>query len=254
MAAIAGVSFAIGHFLALGLPVAGITYLAYLSRPIAGAGARDWFPVGRLMLNLAVYAGALPVLVLPLIGGSYQGLKAPMTEFVRQVSAQASPEMGMKPLTNDQVERIAGLLIDALPAAFAAYWLLIMAVNLYLAGRITRASGWLSRDWPDLSELSYPPGFALLLALSLAATLLNGWPGIAGASFTGALIFAYLFAGLALVHTIAAVRAPWLTWATYFALVLAGPYTVVALALLGFVEPIIKLRRRFGPPPARPTQ
>ena len=65
--------FAAGYFLALGLPVVLVPYLAYLSRPHAqDPNQREWYPAGRLLAALSLYGGALPVLVLPLIGGSYE--------------------------------------------------------------------------------------------------------------------------------------------------------------------------------------
>ena len=110
-----------------------------------------------------------------------------------------------------------------LPATLAAYWVAIFAINLYLAGRIARASGQLGRDWPDLPALAYPPGFPLLVALALAASFASGALGVAGTSFTGALLVAYLIAGLALMHFIARGRAPWILWFVYAGLVLFLP-------------------------------
>jgi len=251
MAGGASPSFAIGYFLALGLPAALACYLAYLSRPQQDdANTVEWYPVGRLVAALSLYGGALPVAVLPLIGGSYEGLRAPMREFFRRLSTRA-PELGLQPLNDHQIEALSEFIIAALPGALAAYWLAIFVLNLYLAARIARASGRLGRDWPDLPALSFPAGFPLLLAFALAASFFPGIPGVAGTSFTGALLLAYLIAGLALIHFIARGRAPWILWFVYAALLLFEPYTAVALTLGGLLEPALKLRRRFGasPPP-----
>ncbi len=131
----------------------------------------------------------------------------------------------------------------------AAYWLAIFTINLYLAGRIARASGRLGRDWPDLAMLTYPPGFSLLVALAVLATFAPGIAGVAGVSFTGALLFAYLIAGLALMHFIARMRARWILWFVYAGLIFFGPYAAFALMLGGLLEPVFKLRQRFGAPP-----
>ena len=125
----------------------------------------------------------------------------------------------------------------------------IFAFNLYLAGRIARASGQLGRDWPDLPALAYPAGFPLLVALALAASFAPGTLGVAGASFSGALLIAYLIAGLALMHFIARGRAPWILWFVYAGLVLFTPYAAAALMVGGLLEPTLKLRRRFGASP-----
>jgi hypothetical protein len=249
VAAAANALFATGYFLALGLPAALACYLAYLSRPHPDGGNRqEWYPAGRLVAALALYGGALPVLVLPMIGGSYDGLRAPMGEFFRRMSIRA-PELGLPPLNDQQIEALSEFVVAALPGALAAYWFAIFILNLYLAGRIARASGRLGRDWPDLAALAYPPGFALILAVAVAASFVPGVPGVAGTSFTGALLIAYLVAGLAVIHFLARGRAPWTLWFVYAALVLFEPYTAFALTLAGLLEPVLKLRRRFGASP-----
>ena len=199
------------------LPVALVAYLAYLSRPHPhDAAQREWYPAGRLVAALSLYGGALPVLVLPLIGGTYEILRAPMGEFLRRLSARAAPELGMPQLTDVQVEALAELFVYILPGAVAAYWLGIFALNLYLAGRVARASGRLGRDWPDLPSLAYPLGLSSCCwPLALAATFVPGVLGVAGVGLSGALLLAYFFAGLALMHFIARARAPWILWLVY---------------------------------------
>jgi hypothetical protein len=249
----ASAPFAAGYFLALGMPATLASHLAYLSRPHPqDPAAREWYPAGRLLAAMSLYGGALPVLVLPLIGGSYDILREPLGEFFRRLSTHA-PELGLRPLTDQQVEGLSEFVIAALPGALAAYWVGIFAFNLYLAGRIALASGRLGRDWPDLPGLAYPAGFPLLVGLAIAASFAPGVIGVAGASFSGALFLAYLIAGLALMHFIARSRAPWILWLVYGALLLFGPYAGFALILGGLLEPALKLRRRFGPSPSPPS-
>jgi len=237
------------YFIAFGLPVAIIAYLAYLSRSDPqDPTRREWYPVGRLLAGISLYGGTLPVLALPAIGGSYEFVRAPMSEVLRRLSARA-PELGFKPLSDAQVEALAEFVVVVLPATLAAYWVAILAINLYLAGRIARASGQFGRDWPDLPALAYPPGYPLLVVLALAATFAPGIVGVAGASFSGALLVAYLIAGLALMHFIARGRAPWILWFVYAGLVLFTPYAAVALMAIGLLEPALRLRRRFGASP-----
>ena len=179
-------------------PAALAAYLAYLSRPHPhDAAQREWYPAGRLVAALSLYGGTLPVLMLPLIGGTYEILRAPMGEFLRRLSARAAPELGMPQLTDVQVDALAELFVLSCRARVAAYWLGIFALNLYLAGRVARASGRLGRDWPDLSSLAYPLGFQMLLAVALAATFVPGVLGVAGVGLRRRLLLAYFFAGLA---------------------------------------------------------
>jgi hypothetical protein len=247
MAFLASPTFAVGYFLALGAPVVLAAYLAYLSRPDPNdASKREWYPPGRLLGAMALYGGALPVLVPSLTGGSYGDLRAPMAEFLRRVSTRAAPEIGVAPLSPAQVEALADVLVAALPGAIAAYWLAVFTINLYLAGRIARASGRLGRDWPDLAAMTYPPGFPLLAIATLAASFVPGTVGLVGTSFSGSLLFAYMVAGLALMHAIARARAPWILWFVYAGLVLFGPYMALGLMLAGLLDPALQLRRRLG--------
>lgn len=237
------------YFLAIGLPVGLLSYLTHLSRPQAqDPDKREWYPAGRLVAALALYGGALPVLALPLIGGSYEFLRQPTGEAFRAFSARA-PELGMKPLTQQQIEIFAEFVVAAVPAAFAAYWTALFTLNVYLAGRIAHASGRLGRDWPDLPAMTFPSGFPLLVALAIAASFVSGTVGIAGTSLSGALFFAYLLAGLALMHLIARGRGAWILWIVYAGLLVFGPYMALALTFAGLIEPVLKLGRRFGTSP-----
>ncbi len=251
--------FAIGYGLALGVPATLVAYLACLSRPQDGAQdgdgggdrsadahAREWFPPGHLVAALALYAGLLPVAVLPLIGGSYHVLAGPLEEFYRRLAASAGPELGLGSLAAADIAALAALTIILLPGIFAAYWFAIFALNLYLAGRILSASGRLSRDWPDLATTCLPAGLPLLLALALAAAFVPGVAAVAASSLTGALLFAYLLAGLALLHYVARGRAPWIRWRVYASLIVLGPYAAFLITAGGLLDAPLKLRRRFG--------
>lgn len=244
----ASTSFAIGYVLALGVPAAGIAYAAYLSRALPDEPAREWYPAGRLLAGMSLYAGALPLLIPALTGGSYEELRAPAAEFSRRLS-QRAPELGLRPLNDEQIAGLAQAFVASLPAVLAAYWLAVFSLNTYLAGRIAQASGRLGRDWPDLTALTFPAGFTLLLAPALAATLFGGTLAIAGTGLTGALLFAHLIGGLALMHFIARRWAPWLLWFVYGGLILLGPYTALAITVAGVLDPLLKVRQRFNPQP-----
>jgi hypothetical protein len=253
--AVASLLLGLGYFLAVGLPAATLAYLAYLSRPSdSAADGREWYPAGRLLAAMSLYAGALPVLALPWTGGSFDGLRPLAAEMVRAAFKQ-SGDLRLQAPTDEQVGAFADLVVAVAPSALAAYWLLIMTPNLYLAGRIVGASGHLARDWPDLPSLAYPTGFSLLLGLALlAAAFAPGAVAIAGTSFTGALLFAHLLAGLALVHFLARRGARWLLWVVYAGLLMPvlAPYAVVLVTAAGLLEPALKLKQRLGAAPPSP--
>ena len=244
--AIVGGSVVIGYLLALGVPVALAAYLAYLSRPDpADPDAREWYPAGRLMAGMALYAGALPIMLLPLIGGSYEALRPLMGEVLKQFAKRWLPPGTSLPeqALAEQTEWALFLL----PAGFAVQWFIVCTVNLYLAGRIVLASGRMVPDWPDLAALAYPPGLAVILGLAVLAAAAGGFPGLIGVSFTGALVGAYLLGGLAFTHFIARRRAPWLTWLVYLGLFFLWPFFMPLVVLAGLLESTLALKQRFGP-------
>jgi hypothetical protein len=252
IAAVGSLALGFGFFLAVGLPAAAIAYLAYLSRPSDSIpGGREWYPAGRLLAAMSLYAGVLPVLALPWMGWSFEALKPQAAEMVRAAFKQSS-ELRLQAPTDEQVGAFADLVVAVAPSALAIYWLLIMTPNLYLAGRIVGASGHLARDWPDLPLLAYPAGFSLLLGLALlTAAFAPGAIGIAGTSFSGALLFAHLLAGLALVHFLARRGARWLLWVVYagFLVPVLAPYAAVLVTAAGVIEPALKLKQRLGAAP-----
>jgi len=252
VAALVSGSVGIGYLVALGVPVALASYLAYLSRPVPSVPtAREWYPAGRLMAGMAIYAGTLPMLMLPFIGGSYESLRPLMGEVLQQFSKRWLPPDGR--LTEQALADQTNLALAVLPAGFAVQWLGLCAVNLYLAGRITLASGRLGRDWPDLASLSYPSGLAILLLVALTAASVGGTLGTIGTGFVGAFLAAYLLAGLALAHFIGRGRAPWLVWTVYLGLFFVWPVFVPLLVLAGLLESTLGLKQRLGlVPPSTP--
>ena len=261
MAFAGGAKLGLAHILFIGAPCALLAHLAFLSRPLPPTAAsatpgRDWYPAGRLLAAIGLVGGTLPVVLLPMIGDTYAVLAEPFALLLRTIGASAPADSGLAWLRtagDAEIARYARALVRATPAALAAYWTIFFAINFYLAGRITRASGRLARDWPDLPGLVVPPALLGLFAAALAAMFVAGTPAVIGTSLAGALAVVFVMAGLAVVHAIARGRWPWLVWAVYCSLMLTVIGAGVALIVLaiGIVEPVLNLRRRL--PPQRPT-
>jgi Predicted membrane protein (DUF2232) len=235
----------IGYSLTVGIPVALASYLAYLSRPhVSDPAKREWYPAGRLLAVMALYAGALPLMLLPLIGGSYESLRPLMKEVLHEFAKRWAPPDA--PIPDEVLAQQAEWALYLLPAGLAAQWLALCALNLYLAGRIVLASGLLARDWPDLPGLAYPPILALVFAAALLLTSAGGLVGTAAVGFTGALLTAYLIGGLAFTHFVGKRRAPWLVWAVYLGLFFLWPFFMPVVVGAGLLESTFQLKRRLG--------
>lgn len=244
-----GVSLAsaLGTLLSLGVPAVGVAYLAYLSRAVDGdPEVREWYPAGRLLAAIALFGAALPVLLLPLSGGSYEELRGPLAELMRRFSKEAATELGIPPMTEQQHEFAVTLMVKTLPGFMAGYWMAIFSLNVYLAARVARASGRLSRDWPDLPSMKLPKDVLVVFGIGLLAMFATGLVSVAGVSVVGSFLYLFFLAGLTLMHSLARRRTMVLLIATYVALLLAGPYTAMALVLGGLIDTAFDLKARFG--------
>ena len=238
-------SVALGFLLTLGIPSVIAAYMVSLSRPHASdPNAREWYPAGRLIAGMALYAGALPVLLLPLIGGSYDIMRPAMAEVLQQFSKRWLPP-GTS-LSDQVLSEQTDWALYLLPAGVAGQWMMACALNIYLAGRIVLASGKLVRNWPDVPALSYPPILAVILGLAMVAANTSGVFAILGTGLFGALLCAYLLAGLAFAHFISRKGAPWLVWVVYLGLLFLWPFFMPAIVLAGLFESTLRIKQRLG--------
>ncbi len=247
-----------------GLPIAILCHLALLNRSFtapspdddaSGAAPVEWYPAGRLLAAAAVIAGGLSVLSLFMLGNDLDQVRSMLREMIEKVFAQDLAALRNKPLTAEEIEALTQLGLYLLPAATATSWLAGFSLNLWLAGRITRASGRLVRPWPDLAAMTFPPGVFWGLVIAIAFTFLPGYPGLISSGFAGALLFAYTLMGLAIIHyvTRGKPQRPFILWAVYFLLLLFNSWTAAVIALLAIAEPISPLKRwpaAPGPPPS----
>jgi len=256
--AFAGPLVALAFAATQAVPMAVLTYLAALSRvgdgaPAPGAQpAVEWYPPGRIVLWAAAMAGALSVATLLLLSDDLDGLKHSLETFIKAGLETGLPQ-GDSPvkLSDEDLAAISEMALYALPAASAISWMSSLLFNLWLAGRVTLASGQLVRPWPDLAAITYPPGTPLVFGAVLLATFIGGYASLAAWGFAGALFLAYLLAGLAVVHFTTRGKAwrPFALWGLYGALLILDVNVLVALAIamLGLGDTVLRLRARAAP-------
>lgn len=254
VALIIGPTFAIGFAMAMALPVIMIAYLMSLARYAEDGSLHDWYPIGRIVMAIALYGAALPVLLISLDGGSFSVMAPEFTRFFKQVSEQAPVGSSWRSMDANQIKALVDLWIEVMPAIISTYWTLFVAINTYLAGRIVRISGRLVRPWPDLNWLTYSPIFALALAGAIVGIVIGGSFRVIGIGAFGAISVAFFLQGLSVIHAIANKRSStWMISATYAALLIAGAVFMPVVAVLGAAETITRLRSRIVPiPPGLP--
>ena len=245
-----GLYFAI----AVGLPAWWLAYLALLARPGEDGQPTEWYPVGRLVAWCAGLGALLVAATVPLVATSLEEYRAALREVFSKALQGAGPGGQKVELPGGQDPKA---LIDFMamlaPGLAATFWTLSSLVNLWLAGRITRASGRLVRPWPDIASMELPRGATIALLGGFAGSFLPGLPSLVAELFSATFVMAFMLQGLAVVHvTSRALPARGLILFALYALLVFMPWIAIFVAGLGLTEQIFGIRRRFGPPPGGP--
>jgi len=231
------------------IPVLILVYLASLNRQ--SGSTTEWYPVGRLVVAAALIAGISSTLTLYLLGGDLDTMRAMLRQQLELLVTNELPKIPDAPsLTPQDIDEATEFVLNALPYASSISSMASLLFNMWLAGRITLASGRLQRPWPDIPAMSYPPGSPLLLAVAIGASFLSGLIGRLASTFAGSMYLAYVLLGLAVVHFITRGRSwrPFALWGLYAAMFLINTIASPAVALLGLIESIWPMRRQQAPP------
>jgi Predicted membrane protein (DUF2232) len=242
---------------AIAVPLAALCYLALMSRPLIGpqgeaTGALEWYPIGRLVGWTAAIAGVLAAVMVLTLGYDVDSYRDSIKELL-QNSALKELDRDGSVINDSTIGGLSTVLARTLPAAFAIVWQSIAQFNLWLAGIIVSASGRALRPWPKLDDIEIPNAFFLAFTASLVASFLPGMAGLLATGFAGALLFAYVLQGLAVLHAFSR-GMPFrslLLAAVYVGILLLG-WVAIAVAILGLSEPMLRLRERAatrGQPP-----
>jgi hypothetical protein len=249
VAASLGATTAAGFAVSIAAPTALLAHLALLSRPAATPnGALEWYPPGRIVGWAALIAGLLAGILVLTIGYDQEAYRETIRQILEHSTLKELDRNGTV-FTEAAIASLSSVLARALPAAFAVIWLTISLFNLWIAALIVDASGRALRPWPDLRGFELPNLLVPIFAGALAASFLPGLPGLLATGLAGALLFAYVLQGLAVIHLYSR-RLPFravLLTAVYLGILLLG-WVAIVVAILGLAEPLLGLRQRGQPP------
>jgi hypothetical protein len=152
---------------------------------------------------------------------------------------------------SDELTRLVDMLVVVMPAAAAAAATLIGTLNLWLAGRVVRLSGRLSRPWPHLSAMRFPAFAPALLAAAVASSFLPGTPGLLARTLAAGLMMAHVLLGLAVIHA-ATIGLPWrpLILGSVYAAIAVSSWLVfwmlLFIGVIGITDTLYDLRGRIA--------
>ena len=250
-----GLAYCVAFVLAIALPAWWLGHLAMLGRPLAAgtapgneAAALEWYPVGRILFWIAIFATITITAVLLTLGTDAAAIHDTMRASLVRILGSADIELG---------ERRIDALVIVVPPAAAIVVVAALALNLWLAAKIAATSGQLRRPWPDLKTTALPPLTLAALCVAIALCFSAGLDATVAQIATASLTIAYALTGFAVLHTLTMAlknRSFWLGCGYLIVVVFSWP--LLLIAALGLADGVFGLRRRYlrrrSPPSAHP--
>jgi hypothetical protein len=240
------------------LPGCWLAHLLLLGRPLAPdhsaaaeAAALEWFPIGRILLWIAVLASLMTFVALLALGTDTASiaasLRSTLTDFFAPIMSEPDAP------SSAQLDLFVRVMIALAPISAVVVAMPTLVLNLWLAAKIAATSGRLRRPWPDLKATALPPMTLAALSVALAFCFAGGMPGLFSQVIAAALVMAYAFTGFAALHTLtlSLKSRPFLLSSTYVVVVMFS-WPVLLVAGLGIADAVLGLRERYlrsRPPP-----
>jgi hypothetical protein len=246
------------------LPAWQLTRLAWLGRPpeqgeTPASDGLVWYPIGRLvawMAGMAAAAALAGLTVAVLRAGSFDAFVDMATRRLGPLLETAFGGAGVRLPGDLAVADVVRAFVIGSAPAMAAWGVLTMALNLWLAARIALVSQSLRRPWLDLPEnFDLPRAVLPTLAAAVALSLFDGLPRAAGATVAIAIGVALALKGLAWIHegTRASAGRGAILAGVYAALFLLFPLPAPVLAGIGLSAMLFPRRRTPRNPPGPPA-
>jgi hypothetical protein len=236
-------------FFSVGMPAWILSYLAVATLP--GRSDDDqpyrWTDAGTILTVIGLGAVLLTLVgIVVLFGFDFDAYQASLRQSVdRALAAMAMP-------ASDGQRMLGALMAVALPIAAAIIWTFVTTFNLYVAGKIVRASGRLPRPWPDLASLRLPKIAAGAMLFGSLVSFLPGMAGHVGVIVLSVGLAIFALAGFALAHDM---TRGWgmrgFALGLLYALTFVIGWPMIFVAMAGLADTLFDLRsRRRAPPPS----
>lgn len=246
-----GAMFLLAFLTSAGVPAWWLSYLGMLARPVGGNGREptlEWYPIGRLVMWAAILAALVVIFAIPNFGTDAESFRTGLrdalsTMFRAQSGTPLDAPLSMPGVS--KIDRLIDFLVNVIPPAAAVLATITNLFNLWLAGHVVRFSGRLSRPWPQLSAMRFPPLLTAALALAIALSFADGIVGIVAGVASASLLMAYGVLGFAVLHEITrgTNSRPFVLGGTYVVVLMVG-WLILAVCLLGVFDTLIDVRAR----------
>lgn len=225
------------------LPAAGLSLLALRYRQ-NDQGQIFWYPEGKLLVGLTLYACALFMAIAALAAGQEGGLLGItmhlLNEALPQITAQQTPEIAA------QITAAIPQLAKILPALVGSSWIFLILISFMLAQVILRQQNWQIRPTFELQSLVIPQWLILTAAVTgIAAFVAPTDYAYLASNLCMILCLPFFFVGLAVVHVFANTRkTPLWILAPFYIVLTVVPHLGIFVALLGALDQGLQLRQK----------
>ncbi len=249
-----GPSYSAAFVLTVALPAWWLGHLVLLGRPAAAdvppqgtdqgtdaaPAAVDWYPLGRVLVWIACFAALTTTAALLTLGSDASTITDTLRHGLVRIANVQDGTSG------DRASEVVDAFVAVAPAAAATIAMATLTLNMWLAAKITAASGRLRRPWPDMRTTTLPPMALVATLAALVLSFIGGLPAMLAQIVTACLMIAYALAGFAVLHTITQTmrnRGLWLGSA--YAIVLLFVWPVVTIVGIGIADAIFGIRQRY---------
>jgi hypothetical protein len=256
----AGVNFTYGlsYVLTVAAPAFWLGHISLLAQPATApvsANGQDagleWYPIGRVLAWAAVLAALVMIFAWLASSSSSEDITARL----REQALQSLDAVSRGGLPIEDKERMATVMARVLPLAAVSATVVMYLLNLWIAGKVANTSRLLRRPWPDIHSVQLPQTAMVALAAALLLSFVGGFVALMAQIVGAALVTAYALVGFAVLHALTrhASTSARLWWRlSAYAAILMFIWPLVLMPILGLVDAVFGLRRRFGKP-AGPT-
>lgn len=266
LAAVTTPALGISYFIAIGAPSVWISYVAFLGRPASATSnpsdvgnGMEWYPVGRIVVLLAVMGALSGVAFVFQFGTTLEAYMQGVRPIMDSVIRGMPPQFFGGATGGAQREAFVNFMTLAMPAATAITSFITLALNVWIAGRVVTRSGRSIRPWPKLSAFTFPNAFVFATVVTVAVSLIvPDTAGFVAGLFALTFLGAWMLLGLAVAHEVSrGARLRGVLLASLYLTMMIVPWALLAVAIVGLLEPMLRLREkaaaRRGPPPVPPT-
>ena len=201
--ALFGLPYMMAFAFTVALPAWWLGHLSLLARAVPGDSQNatqpvlDWYPTGRILLWIAVFASLTTTGAMLTLGTDSAAIQDALRRaLTRIVNLSAS---GADAATQS---RAIDMLVAIAPGAATLIAMITLTLSLWLAAKITLTSQSLKRPWPDLRATTLPSLALAALATAIALCFAGGLIAIVSQIVCAALLTAYGLTGFAVLHVV----------------------------------------------------